>query len=141
MGKKRVLLDVNVVLDVLLSRNPWCDDAAKILSMAENSRLEVFISAISVDTLANLLKRHRTPVQVNAIFQNLRQIVRIAAVDNQVIDTALALHWDDLEDAIQFTSAQLNGCQAIITRNARGYRVEDRKMEVLSPSDFVKAWW
>jgi predicted nucleic acid-binding protein len=48
------------------------------------------------------------------------------------------MQWDDLEDAIQYASAQFNGCHRIITRNARDYSVQDSDVQVWSPADFLK---
>ena len=43
---KRVFLDANIVIDVLLERSEWMDSAFQILSLADNGVVEVYCSAL-----------------------------------------------------------------------------------------------
>ena len=45
-----VLLDLNVVLDVLLVRKPWCDDSAAIWDANSQRQIDAFISSASFPT-------------------------------------------------------------------------------------------
>ena len=41
----RALIDTNVVIDVLQSRQPWCEDGQKIFYAIANKQIEGFITA------------------------------------------------------------------------------------------------
>lgn len=47
----RLLLDTNVVLDVLLKREPWHADSAALLQAADAERCVCCIAALSLTTI------------------------------------------------------------------------------------------
>ena len=51
----KVILDTNVVLDVLLARQPFALAAAKIFALAEQSRIQAWVCATTVTTIDYLL--------------------------------------------------------------------------------------
>ena len=59
MPKNRVLIDINVLMDVLQKREPFYEASAQVLSLAEDARIEGFISAHAVTTLMYLLAKNR----------------------------------------------------------------------------------
>jgi hypothetical protein len=61
----------------------------------------------------------------------------VAAVDAQVLSGALALQWDDFEDAVTAAAAKRAGCHALITRNPRDFK--GSPVRVLTPGETV-AW-
>jgi predicted nucleic acid-binding protein len=44
---KRILLDTDIILDLLLDRDPYAEDAAKLWQANETGRIEGHISAIT----------------------------------------------------------------------------------------------
>ncbi|MCC5925517.1 MAG: PIN domain-containing protein [Bacteroidetes bacterium] len=138
MAKESVFLDINIIMDALYQRTPWCEDASKIISMAEEGRIDAYMAAISVDTLSFLLRKNHSPKQITGIIINLRKILNIATVDNHVIDHALSLNWNDLEDAIQYASAIHAQCAVLITRNLSDYRGHNENIRVVGPADFLR---
>src|SRR5699024_11656078 len=44
----KIMCDTNIILDVLLERQPFVEDSYKVLSLCEEHRLEGFVSASSV---------------------------------------------------------------------------------------------
>jgi predicted nucleic acid-binding protein len=47
----KVIVDTNVVLDVLLARQPFAPAAAKLFALTEQSRIEAWICATTVTTM------------------------------------------------------------------------------------------
>jgi len=43
-----VLIDTNVILDVLLHREPFHEDAARIITLSENDKINGFVSASAI---------------------------------------------------------------------------------------------
>jgi len=69
----------------------------------------------------------------------LRLVIGIAPVNEAVIDAALELGWDDLEDAMQYVSAMNAGCTLLLTRDLKDFRKADRsKLKIMSPEEFLK---
>ena len=46
-----VLIDTNILLDVLLARQPYCEEALRVLKLAENGEIKGWIAANSVDNI------------------------------------------------------------------------------------------
>ena len=53
---KRLLLDVNVVLDVLLDRTPYAEASAAVWAAVEQGEAEGYLSAHAVTTLRYLAR-------------------------------------------------------------------------------------
>ncbi len=50
------------------------------------------------------------------------RVFQVAAVDGAVLQDALLLAWPDFEDSVTAAAARLAGCDAIVTRDPRGFR-------------------
>ena len=46
----KILLDLNVVLDVLLEREEWVEEAAHLLAAAERRQLEAYVAGHTITT-------------------------------------------------------------------------------------------
>lgn len=133
----RVLIDLNVILDVLMDRQPHAEMSARVLAQVETGRVEGYCCAASFDTLDYLLaKAFDQPVQRRHL-HTVRRLLPVAAVDAAVIDAAITLDWDDFEDAIVHESARLAGATAIVTRNPRDYAAAT--LTIYSPAEFYAA--
>ena len=60
----------------------------------------------------------------------------IIPVTETTIAKAIALRWQDFEDAVQYTAAQENGITYIVTRNEADYKTSG--IHCMSPSDFTE---
>ena len=118
---KRVLVDVNVVLDVLLARAPHAEASTACLAVIEARHVEGFLSGHAVTTLAYLVGRARGRAEARRVVQDLCALSTIAQVDEAVIQRAIVLSLDDFEDAVTAAAAEAAGCEAILTRDAAGF--------------------
>lgn len=55
----RVLFDTNVLLDIVLAREPWAADAVHLLDVAAKGDVEGFVAAHAVTTIHYLVQRAR----------------------------------------------------------------------------------
>jgi len=132
----RIFCDLNVILDVLLDRKPFVQFSYKILELAQSGEIELVMSAISIDTLAYILKKNwKTTKEIRDIISKLLFLVDIAFVDKKIILDALKLDFNDLEDAIQCCSAFSDDCDLILTRNKKDFL--NCKLKVLTPEEFL----
>ncbi|MFZ5484078.1 MAG: PIN domain-containing protein [Pseudomonadota bacterium] len=113
----RIAIDLNVLLDVLLDREPHVEHSSRVLALLEQGLAEGYFCAASVDTLDYILTKAYALPERRKHLSTVRRLLAIATVDATVIDAALNLGWDDLEDAIVHESARLAGATAIVTRN------------------------
>ncbi|WP_435103725.1 type II toxin-antitoxin system VapC family toxin [Arhodomonas sp. AD133] len=113
----KVAVDINILLDALLKREPHAHQAAHLLTAFERGIIAGHLCAASVDTLYYLLNRASDQRTAKRLLTDILGLMSILPVNDQVILAALQLGWTDLEDAIIHESARLSGMDAIITRD------------------------
>jgi len=119
---KRILLDTNVVLDVLLDRQPYVDASAAAWSAVETGVSEGMLAAHAVTTIHYLIRREMGNTRAAKTVSAMLRVFGVAAVDSTVIQEALQLPVSDFEDAVTAAAARLAGCECIVTRDPRGFR-------------------
>ena len=133
----KVLVDTNVVLDVLLDRQPFAKSAARIFAFVEESKIEGFICATTVTTVDYLLGQALAPAKARHALRQLLHLFEIAPVNRPVLEQALQSRISDFEDAVLEQSARLVGADAIATRNVRDF--EKSSVTVFDPVDLIAA--
>jgi predicted nucleic acid-binding protein len=119
---KRVLVDVNVVLDVLMDRRPHAPAAASLWTLIERRQLEGYLAAHGLTTIHYLARRAVGTATARRMIHDLLAVFSIAPVDGAVLQEALMLESPDFEDAVAAAAAARAGCEAIVTRDPRGFR-------------------
>jgi predicted nucleic acid-binding protein len=119
---RRVLVDTDVVLDLLLGREPFFPAATRLFDAFQEGRLEGHISSLAFSNLFYILRKQVPGPEAVGILRKLRLISRVLPVDEKIIDLALASTFADFEDAIQYFAAAEQGLDAIVTRNRRDYK-------------------
>jgi predicted nucleic acid-binding protein len=117
----RVLLDLNVVLDVLLDRAPHAAAAARLWAAVEEKKVEGFLPAHGFTTVFYLAARHRDAAYARRILDGLVTVFAVASVDASVVRRALGLGLPDFEDAVCVAAAEAAGCDLVVTRDPRGF--------------------
>lgn len=135
----KFLLDVNVCLDVLLKRNPFWSDAATIFQAIEQGRIQGLVSAISFDTMFYILSSDIGGMKAQTELKRFRKHIDVSAVNAAVVDNALNAGWNDLEDALQYYTAEYSDCKALITRNQKDYP-DNTTLPVITPVDFISEY-
>ena len=120
---RRVLVDVNVVVDVLLNRAPHAEASARVWAMVESRTAEGLLAAHALTTIHYLVRKEEGSTKAVKIVTALLRLFRVAAVDQSVIERALRLPAPDFEDAVTAAAAEAAGCVLIVTRDPKGFRV------------------
>ncbi|MDP3631260.1 MAG: PIN domain-containing protein [Actinomycetota bacterium] len=132
-----VLFDTNVILDVLLEREPFLDPAAKLFALVDNGRIKGSICATTVTTVfyiaAKDFGQRRARDQVHALLG----LFEVAPVDRDVLDGALDSDFADYEDAVLHESARAIGATAIVTRDRRDFA--NSAIPALDPQELLAA--
>ena len=128
---KRVLIDTNVVLDVLLERKPHLAASAAVWDAVESGGAEGYLAAHAITTIHYLARKQLGVRHAKRVIASLLQVFRIAAVDENVLRDALQYDTQDFEDAVSTAAAEATGCEAIVTRDPKGFRTAG--LPVLTP--------
>ena len=118
----RVLFDTNVVLDLLLDREPFSLDAARCFSRVEAGEIEGWLCGTTVTTLHYLIRKSVGAARARECISLLLSLFEIAPVNKTALERALNPPFKDFEDAVLHESARLVNADAIVTRNMTDFK-------------------
>ena len=125
----KILIDTNVVLDVLLMREPFCKDAVRVLELTKRDDIKEYVSASAVTDIYYISFRQlKNKGLVMKLMKELLTVVSVAGVSGQEILKAMELEWNDFEDSVQYSVALLQEMDGIITRNPDDYKKSEIKI-------------
>ncbi len=127
------LLDMNVVLDVLLVRQPWFTDAERVWDAHRNRRIMAAIAAFVVPTIFYVVRRQTDLAHAHDAVQICLTTVEIIPVQRSTLELARSLIGNDFEDNLQLACAIEGQMDCIVTRDPRGFA--GSPVTVLSPAD------
>ncbi len=130
-----VLVDTNVVLDVMLAREPFVMDSAQVLAAAETSSITGLLCATTVTTIHYIARRELGTECSLARISELMTLFRVAPVNGVILESAMRLKMRDFEDAVLHESAVQAGADCIVTRNTSDFKTAS--LLVLEPSQLI----
>lgn len=133
----KVLVDTNVILDVLLEREPFCKSASKVLKLSGRDNIQEFVSAAAITDIYYIAYQHlRDKQKVRDLIKQLLRVVSVASVSEKKIVNALELEWNDFEDSVQYSVATLDNMDAVVTRNGKDYKMSE--VPVWTPDEMIE---
>ena len=118
----KVLVDVNVVLDVLLNRQPHATASSAVWAAVESGVVKGVLAAHAVTTIHYLIRKELGNDRATKMLAGILRVFGVAAVDEITIRDALDLLSGDFEDAVTAAAARHAGCDLIVTRDPKGFR-------------------
>ena len=136
MKKLRVMVDINVILDVLENRNGWVMDAAKTCAVCGGGMRAIgFVPPHAVTTIYYIVRKRGGKTLADKAIDWLLALFKVADCGTDEFKAARASGIDDYEDAVVVASAQKTGCDYIVTRNTVQFK--DSSVPVVTPADFA----
>lgn len=132
-----VFFDTNILMDVLLDREPFVADSQRLWLLAERSQIRGFVSAISFPNVYYVIRKLGGPRRANRTLVMLRDVFVPVACDEQILHQAIDAGFKDFEDAIQHFSALRADADCLLSRNPKHFPTSD--IPVLAPSEFLAA--
>ena len=133
----KTLFDTNVILDVLLDREPFSTDASLLLSKVEQSEITGFMCATTVTTIHYLATKALGHQAASHHLKSLLSLFVIAPVNRVVLEQAISARFSDFEDAVLHEAACHAGAKYIVTRNGADFK--NSKLAVFAPKEFINA--
>lgn len=132
----KVFLDTNILLDALVERSEpmFLKNAETILALGENGVIDLYMSVLSIPTIAYVLK-NMTSERKKSIIRDMTSIVEPLPSYPEHVRNMLEQQMTDIEDALQVQSALEGQCDIIVTRNLQDFR--DSAIPSISPDDFL----
>lgn len=130
-----VLVDTNVVLDVLLNREPHVEASSKVLKLCEARLVNGSLSALSIANLVYIMRKELKPDAVEAVLGKLELVLSLADLRASDLKTAASMRWKDFEDAAQAATAKRLRAEYIVTRNTRDFT--ESEVPAITPDELL----
>ena len=118
----RVFLDANVLVSVLNKEYPLFPHSARILSLADQFRFQIYTTPICLAIAFYFAEKKCGTAQAKQKIQVLSSKLHIAAVDSVTVANAVSNpSVMDFEDGLEYYSALQHDCKAIITEDSDGF--------------------
>ena len=137
MTSQLVLLDSNVIVDYVLKRPGFVENAKKIFKQIEAGTMEGCISSSAVTDIHYIVENKTTRDYTWKMMEYIYQTLRIIPVIRETIRGALDSGMYDFEDAVQAAAARDFGIDIVVTRDKTGFH--DSGLQVYSPEEFLES--
>ncbi len=131
----RILLDTNVILDVLLNRDPWAANASEIWQRCDDGQVTGHIAASVLTDIYYVARRMTDRTRAVQSVQLCLQTFAICTIDRLIVETALRYDGLDFEDNILIACANQYQLDAIITRNPNDFQASS--VPIYTPADWL----
>ena len=132
---KTIFLDTNVVLDFILKRKGFAEEAATIFDLGERKKLRLSLSSLSMNNIDYIVSKIESKEKSRQIVLKLLSLVDVLKVDRLTIEKAALSNFKDFEDAIQNYCAEEGGVNQIITRNLKDFKKSE--LSIQTPKEFL----
>lgn len=132
----RILVDTNVLLDYLLTREPFYKDAKEIVVACTEGKAQGCIAAHSISNMFYILRRDYSERERREVLSNLCLIFDVEGIDKEkILDELQKEDFSDFEDCLQMECAKAYGAEYIVTRNIDDYRASE--VEAILPNEYL----
>ncbi len=133
---RRIFVDTDVILDLLLAREPFFGPAARLFQLLQERRVEGWTSPVILANLFYILRQAMPAPQALENLRKLRLLLGVATLDEGIVDRALASSFSDFGDALQNYTATRHDLPILVTRNKRDFKASE--LRILDAAECVQ---
>ncbi|HDQ73919.1 MAG TPA: PIN domain-containing protein [Chloroflexi bacterium] len=130
-----VLFDTNVVLDVLLNREPWVGHSSAAWQANDHGHIIGYITACALTDIFYIAHRLNTLEKARAAVRICLEAFEVCTVDLAALKLAEILPGSDFEDNLQVACATRANLDLILTRDKAGF--QDAAVSVMTPAELL----
>ncbi|WP_019865352.1 PIN domain-containing protein [Methylovulum miyakonense] len=132
----KILFDTNVVLDLLLNREPFAKDAAILFNAVESCKIQGVLCATTITTIDYLCAKSIGGTLAKQAIKSLLELFLIAEVNQKILVAALDSSFADFEDAVLYQAGIYVGVDGLVTRNVKDF--SSAESPVYTPPDLCQ---
>jgi len=122
-------------MDFLTERKNWMESAI-VVSKVQNTPLKGGISTLTVVVLYLMLEKDIGKKSAKELIKEAIKGFEIIPLTPEIIQEAFNHKLDDFEDAVQFITAKVANCEAIITRD-NDFQVVSDEIRIYRPEEYL----
>nr|WP_228024614.1 PIN domain-containing protein [cf. Phormidesmis sp. LEGE 11477] len=116
------MIDTNILLDFLLQREPFFQDAERLFRVIKSNQITGYATATTLTDIFYIARKHTSSIeQARQAVSETMTAMEICSVDRRILETALSSGSADFEDAVQIACAVVQRLDAILTRDTQGF--------------------
>lgn len=132
----KILIDANVLIDYLLEREPFFEDAKDVILSCTDGKVKGCIAAHSIPNIFFILRKDYSAKERREVLSNLCSIFDVEGIDKTKLLAGLTNEdFSDFEDCLQMECAKSYGADYIVTRNVSDYSTPEIK--AIMPKDYL----
>lgn len=131
----KILVDLNVFMDVIHARKDFVAESRKILSLVERGKHQGCFASHTATTAYYLTDNQGGKAIAESAIGYLLDHFEIVPIGKDELQKARLLSFKDFEDAVVATAAVKAKCKYIITRNTRDFAASP--IPALTPAEFL----
>ena len=135
----KVMVDLNVLLDVLQRREPHYRDSASVLGRVAEGSLQAVIPAHAVTTIHYVVRRADDAEAANQALDWILSRFEVIPQRRSTFLRARGLDIRDFEDAVVASTAEQSRCSRIVTRNIDDFR--ESPVAAITPRELEAELW
>jgi len=134
----KVLLDTNVILDHILSREPYAKNVAKIFDMICEDKVEAVFTTNSVTDIYYIVSKRLGDTTAREALRNLFNVLVIVSIAGDDCISALNLPMTDFEDAVVAVCANKGSIDYIVSNDEEFLQVDSNIARVIPSDDLLE---
>ena len=132
----KVLFDLNVVLDVVLNRQPWLADSRQVWDAQLAGSIDGYLTATEITNLFYIVRRLAGESTARAAVGVCLATFSLVPVDLQILQAADQHPGSDFEDNVCIACAEEVGADWVVTRDSSGFT--QSSVPAISPTELLK---
>jgi predicted nucleic acid-binding protein len=134
-----IFIDADVILDLLLRREPYVSSTAALFSLIEEKKIIAFTSPVVLANIYYISARVVDRKNALDFIRKLLSLLKVTAVDEKIMLLAIDSSFKDFEDSIQYYAAKSQAVDYLLTRNKADYKVQD--ITVCTPDEYLSVYY
>ena len=134
----KIFIDADIILDLLLRREPYFPATAKLFSLIEDKEVQAFTTPVILANIYYISSKIVNKKNALDYIRKLLSIIKIASFDEKTMLLAASSEFKDFEDSIQYYAAKNESVAFFITRNKADYKVTD--ITICTPDEYLRVY-
>jgi predicted nucleic acid-binding protein len=143
--EKKVLLDADIILDVLLDRYcPTLEDSVAALDLVSSKLVKGYIASSDLEQIVWLAQLRHNSENANRIKQKLLNFLEVCEVDGKLLREASQMPLPNFKNTIQLACAVRYNLDAIVTLNSQDFWGDENlhpEIDVFTPGEFLNNYY
>ena len=118
----KIVFDTNIVLDVLLIREPYAQMSINLFDTVVSKEIEGYLCATTVTTIDYLVAKCQDKQRARELVRRLLELFSVTEVNEAVLVKAVNSDFSDFEDAVLYQASCYAGVDSIVTRNGKDFK-------------------